>query len=944
MWRFPFHNGTLMSIPDHPHTTAAPTLSAVVAAAVIVRDASQLEVALDTVARQSYETASTLVVGGGEPVRTITRNRSLGWVPDMHGLMTHLPSETTHVWLVHDDAAPRKDALAALVEGAQRVDASVAGSKLLRADNPGMLESVGGATDAFLVPYSGLDTEEMDQEQYDVVRDVAFVFGASTLIRKDLLMGLGGTDPLLAPQAAGIDLSYRAHAAGGRVVVVPSSEVLHAGLCSEKTPLWREEAGRFRAMLKVYSPVTLGWTVPLGAVIALGYALIMTFLGRRRALVDVFLGWGWNLIHLPSTLAGRRRLRRSRVARDEELFRYQVRGSALLREVSDRLSSKVLWDDRVGDRLAGLVERRRAFWHEPGLYAALVALVFLLMAGRSVLADGLPSAGLTLPLPESAWATLRSYAGGWNTTGLGSPVPLHPSIGATALVQLILVSNAHIAEIFLSVGAVGLGLVGAVRLLRRLEMGPMARYGGALGLVGGPATRILADSGDWPGLVAIGLAPWAVHLVLAPWPHGRKARIGYVARAALATGLLAAFAPVAVLLPLVVLLVRAIVSEDASWAAVVRAIPATILAIPLLLPWLYWISVDQLLREGNSQYFDPSLWAVAGFAVALVLGLTFGDRRTVGLIGWGGALATGGSLLARATELGLGREPVVAGYVVAAVGTAIVVAAAIDLPSRFSDVRLVRMIGGRTAALGGFIVAAGVLLLIPSGRVGLPEDRFGAQLEFAAARAQDHGADRILIAGAAGDLPGESRSANGFSYRLVSGEGAIFPEAWLPPPRSGDDALAAVLDRVAAGEELRPGQALAAFGVRWFVFTEPNPLEVALESQLDLRQLPGLDYTTFESEVFAPRAIGADGTAWRWDRPDYVGSNELEGPVYVAENHDDRWGGAGTPAVWANEVVPSGERIVFAGDGTNRTLALGAAGLLVALLALSILGSDRKGS
>ncbi|MGZ5384280.1 MAG: glycosyltransferase family 2 protein, partial [Acidimicrobiia bacterium] len=152
--------------------------------------------------------------------------RAVGWAPDMQTLIAELPPETTHVWLVHDDASPRNDALAALVEGAQRVDASVAGSKLLRADQPGMLESVGAATDVFLVPYSGLDSDEMDQEQYDVVRDVAFVFGASTLIRMDLFKGLGGTDPLLAPQAAGIDLSYRARAAGGRVVVVPSSEVL----------------------------------------------------------------------------------------------------------------------------------------------------------------------------------------------------------------------------------------------------------------------------------------------------------------------------------------------------------------------------------------------------------------------------------------------------------------------------------------------------------------------------------------------------------------------------------------------------------------------------------------------------------------------------------------------------------------------------------------------
>lgn len=944
MSRFPLHNGILMSIPDHAQTMAASVPTAVVATAIIVRNEAQFEAALGTLASQSYEAAHTAAVGGGERVRGMAEARAVGWAPDMQALIAELPPETTHVWLVHDDASPRKDALAALVEGAQRVDASVAGSKLLRADQPEMLESVGAATDVFLVPYSGLDSDEMDQEQYDVVRDVAFVFGASTLIRMDLFKGLGGTDPLLAPQAAGIDLSYRARAAGGRVVVVPSSEVLHASLCSSQTPVWREEAGRFRTMLKVYGPVTLGWTVPLSVMIGFGYALVMTFLGRRRALVDAFRGWGWNLVHLSSTLTARRRMRRSRMTGDEELFRYQVRGSALIRELSDRFSSKVLWDDRVAGRLSGLVERRRAFWHEPGLYAALAAVVFLLIAGRAILANGIPSVGMTLPLPDSAWATLRSYAGGWNTAGLGSPAPLHPSIGATALVQLVLLSKGKLAEIVLSVGAVGVGMVGTARLMRRLEVGPLARYGAALALAGGPAARALAGSADWPGLIAVGLAPWAVERALAPWPAAWRARIRYLAGAALATGALAVFAPVAALLPLVAVFARSIVTDEAPWSAVVRAVPVTVLAVPLLFPWLYWVSAAQLLEHGDSAYFDPSLWAVAGFGVALVFGFIFGGRRTVGLIGWGGALAMGGSLLARASGLGVGREPVIAGYVVAAVGTAVVVGAAIDLPSQLADVRLWRMIGGRGAALGGLIVAAGVVLLIPSGRLGLPEDRFGAQLDFAAARALEHGADRILIAGPAGDLPGESRAGTGYSYRVVPGEGPILPEAWLPAGREGDGALAQVLESVAAGDELRPGQSLASFGIRWVVLTEPNPLGVALESQLDLRQLPGLAYTTYESEVFGPRAIEADGTAWRWERPDYVAGESGGGSVYVAENEDDRWGEDWTAAGWANRVLPSDGKIVFAGDITNRTMALVAAGWLMLLLIIMIIGRDRKAS
>jgi hypothetical protein len=141
---------------------------------------------------------------------------------------------------------------------------------------------------------------------------------------------------------------------------------------------------------------------------------------------------------------------------------------------------------------------------------------------------------------------------------------------------------------------------------------------------------------------------------------------------------------------------------------------------------------------------------------------------------------------------------------------------------------------------------------------------------------------------------------------------------------------------------LRPGQSLAAFGIRWIVFSGPNPLEVALESQLDLRQLPGLVYTTFESEVFSPRAIGADGSAWVWDRPDYVAAERALGPVYVAENQDRRWGEDWTAADWANQVTPTNGRVAFSGDSTNRNWAMGAAGMLVMLAILGVFGRDRK--
>ena len=145
---------------------------------------------------------------------------------------------------------------------------AVAGSKLLRSDDPERLLAIGIATDVFVEPYLGIDEDEIDHGQYDVVRDVAAVSGASLLIRRDLVRGLGGPDPAMAPGAAAIDICQRARLRGARVVVVPSSEVAFpADRLAPET--WREEAGRIRAMIKVYSLLTLVWALPVRFLIGL---------------------------------------------------------------------------------------------------------------------------------------------------------------------------------------------------------------------------------------------------------------------------------------------------------------------------------------------------------------------------------------------------------------------------------------------------------------------------------------------------------------------------------------------------------------------------------------------------------------------------------------------------------------------------------------------------
>ncbi len=267
------------------------------AVAVVARDPATVPATLSAVRRQAYGATRITIVGGDRAGRQVADENDADWVSNVGGLLASLDPEITHVWIVHGGAEPRPDALGALLEEAEREDvaAGIAGSKLLALDDPEQLVSVGFTTDVFDAPFTGIDEGEIDHGQYDVVRDVAAVGGASMLVRRDLLRGLHGPDPLLAPTAASIDLCQRARLRGARVVVVPSSEVL---VPDRRASDWREDAGEIRAMLKVYSPLTLLWALPVRFLLGLLDAIVAPFLGRWT-LFGWVKAWAWNLLRSP---------------------------------------------------------------------------------------------------------------------------------------------------------------------------------------------------------------------------------------------------------------------------------------------------------------------------------------------------------------------------------------------------------------------------------------------------------------------------------------------------------------------------------------------------------------------------------------------------------------------------------------------------------------------
>lgn len=884
-------------------------------------EGADLETALAVVRRQAYDPHPDLVIVGDvdQPPGDVRV------YPTLEKAIADASPDLDYLWILHSDARPRPDALSKLVTETERNEASLAGSKLLVAGTKDILESVGSATDVFGEPYSGLEEGEIDLQQYDVVREVAFVRSASMLVRRDLAQGLKGLDELLPPVAAGLDFSQRARLAGGRVIIVPSSEVYHQGRCNEAGTGWREQAGRLRAMVTAYSPLTLLWVLPYDFLVSLIDAIGSLALFRWRPAARHLQSWLWNTYHLPSTIGLRRRFKPVRSTGDEELFRFQARGSVRLRELGSELTARILL---AFDEDQALVRRSRRMTSSPGIWGAVLALIVILISVRGLLFTGVPDVGFSFPF-EAPSVALERWLNGWNDTGLGAPSSVHPVVGLVGAASWALFGFESAARTLLTITFGLIGVLGVGRLAGRLGVRGPGRYLAGVVAISSPGVAVLTGAGSWMALGAAAFLPWAVRAAIT---HSSE-EITYWSRYgwAVLTGLIvASFSPVMVAVPIVTVVLLRILGSGRGPQLLLGTtvlLSGAIASAAFLIGDPGWL-VDLDRRLGlDVEWFWPVLIGLASLPLAFI-----GDRaRSLGLTG--GMLALGGLLIARAPLGGPGiEEPAL---ILGSFGAALVVAAGLD---SFSAKAL------RLAAIAPSLA---ILLLavvsLANGRLGLPQGETNERFDFATTLAEPGGPGRVLLASTERtDMPGEARRGPGFWYRLIDGEEVTLDEAWLAEPLSGEDRLFEALEEMSTGSDLRPGESLAPFAIDWVVLVGPPfVLDEVLLAQLDLVPTP-LDpgSRVFENLSTRPIAIAGQDV---WSRAG-VGFEGVSGSgrVDLAMNYSEGWGPEPEQKGWSLTVSAESGEASYQGSQRQRGLAMATVGALLAGLALLIVGRVRR--
>lgn len=932
--------------------TAATAAVPAVAVVLVTHDpGAWFEETLRSIADQTYPDLAVLVVDTDsaedptERVHAVLPDAIILRLPEDpgYGAATNLVLDAVEgasfYALCHDDIALEPDAIRAMVEESFRSNAGIVGPKLVDWHEPRRILQVGMGVDKTGVLAPIAEPGELDQEQHDAVRDVFVVPSACMVVRADLFRALDGFDEGIDHLGDDLDLCWRAHLLGARVLIAPVARVRHLQALALRHPEDDRRRAfarhRLRTTLIAYGRFHRLRVIPQAFVLALLEALFAVITGRPGHSRDILGAWSWNLRRRGQIRRRRKAVATDRRVSDREIRGMQVRGSArfnaFVRSQLHRREDGVDTFSRSSRDLFGSVrESSRQF---TGAFA-LVLIVILAISTRSLVTGGIPAIGEFSRFPGSASDFFRTYLSGWRSVGLGSPGAQPGAFGLLGLASTLFLGATSVLRSVLVLGTIPVGALGAWRLARPIgsARASVAAFAVYLAL---PVPYNALASGSWSGLTLYAASPWLLLLLarasgIAPYgplqtdsgtrPSRRRALVPIVTALGLIVAIVAAFVPfVLVIVPVmaVALTLGTLLCFRVGGAGRLLLAGAIGVALAVLLnaPWSLelvrarqWsaftgvgrsggdLGIGQLLRFETGPWGAPPL----GFAFLLagVLPILIGRswRLEWAVRSWFVVLAGWGVLWASsAGHLGIGLPaPEV---ILAPTAAALALTAALGLASFERDLRaygfgwrqIVSVLAALGVALGAMPLGSGLI----DGRWRTPTADFvESQSSITGAADPDEGAARILWLGDADLLPVDGwRYDDTVAFSATEiGEPTVLDR--FAPIDAGSTHLLADIVRTAERRRTnRLGHLLAPMGIRYIVVTEhlapstsrmsrplPGTLERGLRQQLDLAEIPLREgVTVYENTAWAPfRSVLPEGDSPRNDYSLAVGE-DLDG-------------------------------------------------------------------
>ncbi|APY87978.1 family 2 glycosyl transferase [Streptomyces alfalfae] len=806
------------------------------------------------------------------------------------------------LWLLHDDCAPEPEALAELLRAVENErelgkDVAIVGPKLRGWYDRRQLLEVGVSIANSGRRWTGLDRREQDQGQHDHVRPVLSVSTAGMLIRRDVYEQLGGFDRGLPLMRDDVDLCWRAHAAGHRVLVAPDAVVRHAEASSRErrtvdcvgrtatSPHRVDKAGAVYTLLVNARSAVLPWVlvrIVFGTLLRTFVYLVGKAPGQA---LDEIAGLLTAVLRPGRILAARKQRGKSALDAGELRALFPPPGAtvrATVEQTAGSLFGSADAEAPAGAGRHGAVEsgpggddadfleieqfaRLKRVARKPGPVLFVVLLFVSLIACRALLGGGALAGGALLPAPADSAELWARYLDGWHPVGTGGTASAPPYVALVAALSSLLFGSTGLAVTVLLVASVPLAGFAAYFASRPLVTSRLLRAWASIAYAFLPATT---------GALAGGRIGTAVLAVLLPL----IARAGIAASGLAASGdargtwratwaytllltLATAFTPVVWPIALVLGLALLVVRRRDLTAYGPRFLAALGTPLLVLAPWSLTLLPFGFFTEAGLEFG-------AGSASALdLLGASPGGPGTVhGLLLVGIVLAALGALLRTERQravrtawcaalvslvfAALSNGSAWAGPATLAYGIALLAAAALGADGARARVAE-QSFGWRqpVAALIAFAAAAGPLLVAAGwmirGAEGPLERRDPVQVPaFVAEESGTQDQARTLVL--------DSDSAAQVSYTLARGSGARLGDAELAEAAGADGRLDRIVARLVAGSGADQADQLGGFAVRYVLVREGAPRQMSRT----LDATPGLTRLSQE-----------DGSAlWRVDR------------------------------------------------------------------------------
>jgi hypothetical protein len=743
------------------------------------------------------------------------------------------------------------DAVRIMVEEAYRSNAGIVGPKIVDHDQPEILLEVGMGLDHYAVPFSGIEPDEVDQEQHDGVRDCFYVSHTAMLVRADLFHELSGFDAATFPGADDVDLCWRARLAGARVIVAPEARVKHRGATvnAVRPPRTQpaaqvkdETRSRVRVLCKSYSGLALVWVLPVAFVLLLGEALAALFTGHVAQARSLMSGWFSAFRHPGELRRARHATQGLRRVDDGDVRDLMIRGSARMR---------MFFTQRMhaGDRIADVSTRTRSrvtdvstrMRRAPAVLAVALG-VLILFGSRSLLLSHVPEVGSFRAWPGigSAWAT---FTGSWRTTMMGAAVPASPVFGLMAGMRTVLLGHGDLARSLVIGGALPLGAFGAYRLTRPFVSSPLPGVVAAIVYAANPVARNAVWRGELGPLLCFAFAPFIFGALVRATADTAttRTRVHAVCTVALLTAVAGAVWPPALLFALLVavafcLALPFVGGRRVAVGSLGVAAFATVIAGVLLVPWTFSLFgadagvlgaqprapltlADVLQFHTGRAGGGLAAWGILAAAI-VPLTIATGERLAWATRAWTlvlcsfaaawlpGRLAAGHPTLA--------PEGLLVG---AAVGLAL--AAGLGVAAVLDDLRTFhfgwRQVMTFVAIVGVAFAFLGFAADTVSGRYGLTENDWATTFSWMQAN-PPAGGFRVLWVGDPTILPVDAKVAHGVGFALTRDGTGDARALWAAPEHDADRVIAQALDAARLGATSRLGHLLAPAGIRYIAF------------------------------------------------------------------------------------------------------------------------------